>query len=189
MSWDDKKAAAHILLSRLLLNGGESAGSALDDYQKAAESFVCAYVANGVQNTAGGLAFVRKWLPLQYVTSASFLIAVYGDYLTGSNGKTIQCSGKAYGADDLLTFSKGQTYYILGSNPLGMSYMVGFGDNYPRRVHHRAASIPQDGTKYACGEGFRFFQTADPNPNILEGAVVGGPDSNDRFKDDRTRFQ
>lgn len=31
--------------------------------------------------------------------------------------------------------------YILGLNPKGTSYMVGYGSNYPKKVHHRAASI------------------------------------------------
>ena len=194
VSWDDKKAAAHVLLSRLILNGTNGTnGEALNAYRSGAESFVCAYLSNSVQRTAGGLSFVREWLPLQYVTSSSFLIAVYSDYLRGSKDsghlRSIECSGKSYSADDLLSYSKGQADYILGNNPLGMSYMVGFGTTYPKRVHHRAASIPQDKNKYSCGEGFRFFQTTDPNPNVLEGSVVGGPDSNDRYQDDRTRYQ
>jgi endoglucanase len=188
VSWDDKKAAAHVLLSRLVNSTTTSNGGALDAYKSGAESFVCAYLSGAVPKTAGGLSFVREWLPLQYVTTSSFLIAVYGEYLRKSKG-AVECSGKSYGADDLLSYSKGQADYILGKNPLGMSYMVGFGTSYPKRVHHRAASIPQDNVKYGCGEGFRFFQTLDPNPNVLEGSVVGGPDSNDRYRDDRTRYQ
>jgi endoglucanase len=189
VSWDDKMAAAHVLISRQISTRGSNlSDGSLDAYGKAAESFVCAYVGNSVQRTAGGLSFVREWLPLQYVTTASFLVAVYGDQLQASN-RTLQCSGKAYAADDLLKYSRGQADYILGNNPAHMSYMVGFGNKYPQRVHHRAASIPQDGVKYSCGEGFRFFQTSNPNPNVLEGAVVGGPDASDAYRDDRTRYQ
>ncbi|THG08548.1 hypothetical protein TEA_005087 [Camellia sinensis var. sinensis] len=31
--------------------------------------------------------------------------------------------------------------YILGDNPRATSYMVGYGNNYPQQVHHRASSI------------------------------------------------
>ena len=30
-----------------------------------------------------------------------------------------------------------------------------------------------------------WFDTTDPNPNVLIGAIVGGPDSNDQFSDRR----
>jgi len=32
--------------------------------------------------------------------------------------------------------------YILGKNPEGRSYMVGFGNNPPTQAHHRGASVP-----------------------------------------------
>lgn len=79
--------------------------------------------------------------------------------------------------------------YILGANPEHMSYMVGFGASYPTQVHHRAASIVsihQDATHVACGEGFSdYFGRDGANPNVLTGAIVGGPDSNDQFDDVR----
>ena len=36
-------------------------------------------------------------------------------------------------------WAESQINYMLGSNSLGLSYVVGFGDNYPMRYHHRAA--------------------------------------------------
>ena len=54
-----------------------------------------------------------------------------------------------------------QVRYILGENPAGMSYMVGYGENYPTRVHHRAASIPSpavDPTRYDCSSGKQFYK-------------------------------
>jgi len=78
-----------------------------------------------------------------------------------------------------------QIDYILGKNPLQMSYVVGFGDKYPRHVHHRGASIPNDRVKYSCTGGRRWRDSPKPNPNILVGAMVGGPNKLDKFKDDR----
>ena len=50
------------------------------------------------------------------------------------------------------------------------SYVVGYGDNFPLRPHHRAASCPANGF---CSSHFKY--TSDPNPNVINGALVGGP--------------
>lgn len=79
--------------------------------------------------------------------------------------------------------------YILGKNPTGMSFMVGFGDKYPQQAHHRGSSIVsiyEDSRKISCTEGFTlWFNREAPNPNELTGAVVGGPDRYDGFEDSR----
>ncbi|MED6180502.1 Esterase/lipase/thioesterase [Stylosanthes scabra] len=83
--------------------------------------------------------------------------------------------------------------YILGDNPLGMSYMVGYGAHYPQRIHHRASSLPSVAVHPAhigCKAGSRYFLSPNPNPNVLVGAVVGGPNNNtDAFPDSRPFFQ
>ncbi|CAK9134737.1 unnamed protein product [Ilex paraguariensis] len=77
--------------------------------------------------------------------------------------------------------------YILGDNPMKMSYVVGFGDTYPTHVDHRAASIPWDGHKHSCTEGDKWKNSKKPNPNDLLGAMVAGPDRNDIFLDERDK--
>ncbi|GFQ08552.1 endoglucanase 9, partial [Phtheirospermum japonicum] len=42
--------------------------------------------------------------------------------------------------------------------------------------------------RIACGEGFSYLQTSEPNPNNLTGAIVGGPNRNDGYADDRNNF-
>lgn len=69
-----------------------------------------------------------------------------------------------------------------------MSYVVGYGSKYPRHVHHRGASIPRDKTKYSCTGGWRWRDASTPNPNTIAGAMVGGPDRFDKFKDVRTNY-
>ncbi|KAG6484198.1 hypothetical protein ZIOFF_060993 [Zingiber officinale] len=82
-----------------------------------------------------------------------------------------------------------QADYILGSNPMGMSYMVGYGPKFPQHVHHRAASLPSVNAHpsfIACGDGFSYLNRPNPNMNELTGAIVGGPNSGtDNFADDR----
>lgn len=74
-----------------------------------------------------------------------------------------------------------------------MSYMVGFGENYPREPHHRGASIPSiksSPTPVGCQEGFgEWFDKQASNPNVLEGAIVGGPDGSDEYTDSRANYQ
>ncbi|KAG6425719.1 hypothetical protein SASPL_116165 [Salvia splendens] len=78
--------------------------------------------------------------------------------------------------------------YILGSNPLNMSYMVGYGAKFPRRMHHRGSSIlslDQRSDHIGCQEWFPNFNNTSPNPNELTGAVSRGPEIDDSFADAR----
>jgi len=79
--------------------------------------------------------------------------------------------------------------YILGKNPEGRSYMVGFGKNPPTQAHHRGASVPKlsPNEDINCPMSFsKWLKRDGPNPHELTGAIVGGPDINDKFDDNRT---
>lgn len=70
--------------------------------------------------------------------------------------------------------------------------MVGFGDKYPQQPHHRAASIPSIAAlpqKVQCGQGFSYYNSKSPNPNVATGAIIGGPDQNDNLNDVRSNYQ
>lgn len=85
-----------------------------------------------------------------------------------------------------------QVDYLLGDNPLKMSYMVGYGPRYPQRIHHRGSSLPSVAAhpaKIQCSSGFSVMRSQSPNPNILVGAVIGGPDQHDRFPDQRSDYE
>ena len=73
-----------------------------------------------------------------------------------------------------------------------MSYMVGFGSKYPTQLHHRGASIPSIHVlpaEVGCNDGSStWYSSSKPNPNIHEGAIVGGPNSNDQFNDLRSDY-
>lgn len=73
-----------------------------------------------------------------------------------------------------------------------MSYMVGYGNKFPNRIHHRGSSVPsidQNPKQMKCKDGTPYFESPNPNPNLLIGAVVGGPDINDQYTDSRADFK
>lgn len=79
-------------------------------YQEKAEFFMCSCLgksSHNVQKTPGGLIFRQRWNNLQFVTSASFLLTVYSDYLTSAR-KNLQCSSGTVAPSELLAFAKSQ---------------------------------------------------------------------------------
>ena len=72
-----------------------------------------------------------------------------------------------------------QIGYILGDT--GRSFVVGYGTNPPTHVHHRGASCTGG---YCCDPS-----CGDPNPNIITGALAGGPAApDDHYHDDRADY-
>lgn len=90
--------------------------------------------------------------------------------------------GKA--SDFFFSFYFCQADYILGNNPLKMSFLVGYGKKYPQYVHHRGASIPADAMT-GCRDGFKWLDSKKPNPNVAVGGLVGGPFLNETYIDSR----
>lgn len=69
-----------------------------------------------------------------------------------------------------------------------MSYMVGFGQKFPRKIHHRGATLPSIDThpqRLGCRDGDKYFKSRRHDINLLTGALVGGPAGDDSFKDSR----
>lgn len=140
---------------------------------------------------AGGLLYKASESNLQYVTSTAFLLLTYAKYLRSNNG-VVSCGTSMVTPEKLISQAKKQVDYILGDNPARMSYMVGFGERYPLHVHHRGSSIPSvhsHASHISCGDGFQYLYSGSPNPNVLVGAILGGPDNRDSFYDDRNNYQ
>jgi hypothetical protein len=192
---------------QLLLRGEHTAAQkeTLERYQAKAEHYVCACLgrnrntddddesSNNVERSPGGMLYIRQWNNMQYVTNAAFLLSAYSDYLSDAGVQTITCAGgETADAGEVAALARQQVDYVLGDNPRGVSYLVGYGAKYPARVHHRAASIvPYKHSKQfiGCTQGFdHWFGRRSSNPNVLVGAIVGGPDRKDRFRDDRENY-
>ncbi|XP_030453886.2 endoglucanase 1-like [Syzygium oleosum] len=191
-SWDDKRAGTKILLSKGFL---EKNSEEFQLYKAHSDNYICSLIPGTsgfqAQYTPGGLLYKGSASNLQYVTSTSLLLLTYAKYLS-ANGVAVSCGTTTVTAETLITQARKQVDYILGDNPARTSYMVGFGDRYPLHVHHRGSSLPSVGShpsRISCSDGFQYLYSGSPNPNVLVGAIIGGPDSNDHFADDRNNYQ
>ncbi|XP_010251913.1 PREDICTED: endoglucanase 1-like isoform X2 [Nelumbo nucifera] len=191
-SWDDKRVGTKVLLSKGFL---EKSIEEFQLYKVHSDNYICSLIPGTssfqAQYTTGGLLYKGSESNLQYATSMAFLLLTYAKYLN-SNGGVVSCGTSTLTAANLISLAKKQVDYILGQNPAKMSYMVGFGERYPQHVHHRGSSLPSVHThpnRIACNEGFQYLYSSLSNPNVLVGAILGGPDNRDNFADDRNNYQ
>ncbi|KAK4403496.1 Endoglucanase 8 [Sesamum angolense] len=187
--WDSKHAGINILVSKYVLS--QQNLEATTPFLSYADNFVCNVLPESPTNTVsfspGGLLFKSGVCNMQHTTALSFLLLVYARYLKSSK-HVIRCNNVIIAQNQLVRFTRKQVDYILGDNPLNVSYMVGYGTKFPQRIHHRASSLPsivQQPQHINCKGGTPYFLTDQPNQNLLIGAVVGGPDIHDAFADDR----
>lgn len=150
-SWDDKRPGVAVLLARLI--GSQS-------YASDAHLFLNSWVQgqDGIVHTPGGLAWSEGWGSLRYTANAAFLACVMADFVGDPHGQ-------------FEVFAKRQIDYMLGDNPSGRSYVVGFGPNPPRTPHHRAAHGSPSGS----------IDFPVENTHVISGALVGGPPTPDDF--------
>lgn len=118
----------------------------------------CFPVWRGLE-TPGGYAFLNQWGSARYNTAMQLICLVYDKYT--NNGKPGEAS----------QWAKGQMEYIMGDNPLGRSYIVGYNENSVKYPHHRACS------------GLTKCEDPDEHRYVLYGALAGGPDGQDNHID------
>ncbi len=125
------------------------------------------YWNNDVEKLDGGLRWLTTWGCLRYAETAAFLAAVASDtLLTGAD------------ATKYKEFYESQVNYALGDNPLNMSFEVGYSDSYPLNPHHRTAH----------GSWKNDIYEPVTNRHILYGALVGGPNQDGTYEDDRNNY-
>ncbi|KAK8529912.1 hypothetical protein V6N12_060676 [Hibiscus sabdariffa] len=184
--WDTKHAGINLIKSQT--------PSVPEPFITNANKFVCSVLPESptvsVSYSPGGLLFKPGGSNLQRTTALSFLLLVYSRSLSRDN-RAIRCGNVVANPARLVQVARSQVDYILGSNPLKMSYMVGYGNKFPQKIHHRGSSLPsvsQHSQRIDCEGGGTYFSSNDPNPNFLTGAVVGGPDIKDSYADSRADF-
>ncbi|MCG7212268.1 glycoside hydrolase family 9 protein [Paenibacillus mucilaginosus] len=113
-----------------------------------------------IPRTPAGFSFATGWGSARYNAAAQMLALIYD---------------KHKGGTAFTEWAKSQMDYLMGRNPMGYSYLVGFPspELAVKHPHHRAA------------HGSTTGSLTDPpnNRHILWGALVGGPDGSDRHND------
>jgi len=142
MCWDNMWIPADLMMYEITKDSS---------YKAAVEHNLNAWYTS-IPKTPGGLVYLNQWGCLRYAAAQSMVAIEY-------YGLTKDAAAKS--------FATKQINYILGDNPNNYSYIVGYGDKYPKHPHHRAAN----GYTYADSGNLREAK------NLLLGALVGGPSS------------
>jgi hypothetical protein len=162
-SWDEKVYGASVLLAQLVPNEP----SYRADVERWLDWWTVGVGAERVRYTPGGLAWLDRWGPLRYAANTAFLALVYSDTLPEGAKRTRYHD-----------FAVQQIRYSLGENPARRSFVVGVGPNPPVRPHHRGAHGSWNGD----------LNTPTDQRHVLYGALIGGPELNDAFIDDRSDY-
>ncbi|XP_020209509.1 endoglucanase 8, partial [Cajanus cajan] len=185
--WETKHAGIYVLSSQWAI----ADPSSFNNFIPNADNFICSLLPNSptrsVTYSKGGLLFREGSSNLQHTTAYSFLTIVYARYIHNAK-KTIACGNQVADSATLINLAKSQVDYILGNNPLGLSYMVGYGQKFPQKIHHRGSTLPSIAVQpnhIGCHDAKQYFETQNPNQNILVGALTGGPADNDSYEDSR----
>ncbi|KAK7083492.1 hypothetical protein SK128_017351 [Halocaridina rubra] len=160
-SWAEKTPGVQVLLAEYadMVDRGT--------YSNDLKAF-CDEIIDKTPTTPKGLVFIMPWGSLRYAANAAFICLRAAD---------LAISPSKYRA-----FGQHQIHYMLGDG--GQSFVVGFGSNPPVRPHHASSSCPS--APAPCD--WNTFSSNSPNAHELTGALVGGPDINDHYVDDRTDF-
>ncbi|XP_077868528.1 uncharacterized protein LOC100375334 [Saccoglossus kowalevskii] len=157
-SWGTKNAGVALLMFEITQN---------TTYSKKLKSFVNGWLPeNEFPHTPLGLAFRSEWGSLRYA-AATGMLALFA-------------SDSGIRATRFKDWGKQQIDYMLGNS--GRSFVVGFGVNSPQSPHHRASSCTEEVF------GSTALNSPNVNPHLLVGALVGGPDSQDNYVDNRKDY-
>ncbi|KNY25228.1 glycoside hydrolase family 9 protein [Pseudobacteroides cellulosolvens] len=121
-----------------------------------------------IETSPTGYTMLNGWGSARYNTAMQLCALVYQKY---NPERT-----------DFGAWAKSQMDYIMGRNPMGYSYIVGYGHEkglpFVLHPHHRAA------------HGSKTLNMDDPpqHRHILWGALAGGPDKNDYHLDVTTDY-
>ncbi|KAK3892282.1 hypothetical protein Pcinc_003903 [Petrolisthes cinctipes] len=160
-SWDEKTPGVMVLMSQF--------ADAADKptYIGHLEAF-CEKMTKNTKKTPKGLLYINVWGSLRYAANVAFVC--------------LRAADLGINTVEYRLFAEKQIHYMLGD--AGRSYVVGFGHNPPQRPHHGSSSCKDPPA--SCN--WNDFNYNGPNPQVLYGALVGGPDENDNYNDVRSDY-
>ncbi len=125
------------------------------------------WLNNEISRSSQGGLYNRSGLLLAQASAALSFSAYYYAQVRGPSHPNF---------NTYVNYAESQFEYILGNNPLGRSYVVDVGNNFPRVTHHRAAHDSPNGDVF----------NPQLDNHILTGGLVGGPDGSDSYSNDRS---
>lgn len=125
------------------------------------------YWSKTVKTLPGGLRWSTTWGCARYAETAAFIAAVASDTVLKDQDTS------AYEK-----FYEEQINFVLGENPDKQSYVVGYNENSPKNPHHRTAH----------GSWKNDLAIPETNRHTLYGALVGGPNEDGSYEDDRQNY-
>ncbi|KAI7836339.1 hypothetical protein COHA_009798 [Chlorella ohadii] len=180
ISWDSLYGPAAVNLLRIAQRRGAAAVPGHREYERFVDDVAEIWRRTGkwsLEHTPYGLRYARwsKWGNLRYAANVAFTMLLRAQTLPPGSRDRIA----------LVKFARVQVDYCMGAT--GRSFIVGFGRSPPRRVHHAAASCPD----LPANCTWKQFETSAPNPQVLTGALVGGPagPGDDTYTDRRDDFE
>ncbi|KAG2222099.1 hypothetical protein INT45_007985 [Circinella minor] len=164
MDWHDQTGGVFVL--------GAAIDTTTDKYKDAAKDYIDAIISSGsggpCSYTPGGLLWCDSqsgWSSLVIGNNMAFLAAMFSHTVSGTS---------EYDA-----FTRAQIDYVLGDNPMHTPYIIGIHPNSPQNPHHAGAS---------GGTNIRNIDSGQTS-HVLYGSIVGGPDEEDRFFDERSDYK
>ncbi len=181
--WNSLRSGVFVKLAEILPRYGNRYAALAEGMRNIARSDSLAWVVG--PHSQGG--FAKKvdvsWGSGRYNAAGQMIALIYArkfpdDVIPAESDVSVgELAGKNT-AEVLGAWAKGQSEYLLGDNPLGQSYMMGYSEDYAAYAHHAAthASI--------------YGMCDDPieSKHIAYGALVSGPNSGDDHSDDRCDY-
>ncbi|XP_069937819.1 uncharacterized protein [Cherax quadricarinatus] len=160
IGWDGKIGGADSLF--YLLTGESQYSDLINQYLN--------WLQNEAPYTPEGLVYLVDWGSNRDAANACFL--------------TLWAAKHGLNTEVNQEWARGQIGQLLGDNPRYQSFVVGYGVNPPVRPCHGSSACPNP-PEDCTGS----FNNPGPNPHTLFGALVGGPDADGNYNDNRTDWQ
>lgn len=175
LNWDQHTPATPVALAQLAIVQ-PNLNVSFSQYQTSSEIWLDNIISGQMQQTfttPGGLFWFKgdsDDSSLNPSLNAAFLMSVYHGMASSTS------KGNGY-----LDWTQSQVNYTLGSNPMNAVYPVGMHPNSPQNPQSSLAS---------GGTNANEIDTSPPmEAHVLYGGLVGGPDQNDNYYDQRSDWQ
>ncbi len=187
-SWQDDKAWASCWMylatdEATYLNNAKSCSEYpgwFHSWDKVMDGYFCMANKLGFTPSTGTALGELNQLKNQYIKSSGYICG--SDWGSCRYNAAWQLCALAYmkdsGSTEFASTVQTQMEYVLGNNNNNTSYLIGYGDTYPKHPHHRGSA-----------QNLNTSTESGDHQYTLWGALVGGPDGNGGYQDITDSYQ